>query len=71
MCAIVPDGMICFFVSYEYLQSIVTAWIDQKIMDQVQRNKLVFVETQDAAETSAALANYRKVCVFLDDYSSF
>lgn len=33
----------------------------QGILDQVQKNKLLFIETQDAAETSLALLNYQKV----------
>lgn len=34
----------------------------QGIIDQVQKQKLLFIETQDAAETSLALLNYQKVC---------
>ena len=33
----------------------------QGIIDQVQRHKLLFIETQDAAETSLALVNYQRV----------
>ena len=33
----------------------------QGILDQVQKHKLLFIETQDAAETSLALLNYQKV----------
>ena len=29
MVSIVPDGVVCFFVSYEYLESMVTTWVDQ------------------------------------------
>lgn len=62
MCAIVPDGIICFFVSYTYMESIVARWHEQGIIDKVRQNKLVFVETQDAGETSLALESYRKAC---------
>lgn len=31
-------------------------------MDQLQRHKLLFIETQDSAETSLALINYIKAC---------
>ena len=37
------------------------AWYEQDIIDQVQKHKLLFIETQDAAETTLALANYQKV----------
>ena len=34
----------------------------QGIIDQVQKQKLLFIETQDASETSLALINYQKAC---------
>jgi len=45
--------------------------IFQGIINNIQRNKLLFIETQDAAETSLALHNYQRVsykcllCVFV------
>ncbi|KAG8325957.1 General transcription and DNA repair factor IIH helicase subunit XPD [Homalodisca vitripennis] len=59
---IVPDGVVCFFTSYLYLESVVASWYDQGVIDQLQRRKLLFIETQDAAETSLALLNYIKAC---------
>lgn len=35
--------------------------IFQGIISNIQRNKLLFIETQDAAETSLALHNYQRV----------
>lgn len=35
--------------------------IFQGIVSNIQRNKLLFIETQDAAETSLALHNYQRV----------
>lgn len=60
--AAVPDGIVCFFTSYLYLETVVASWYDQGIIDQLQRHKLLFIETQDAAETSLALINYIKAC---------
>jgi hypothetical protein len=80
----VPDGIVAFFPSYLYMESIVAAWNDmvspstsmapslstwtdcrsrlrQGILNEVWKHKLIFVETPDAAETSVALENYRKV----------
>lgn len=74
----VPDGLVAFFPSYLYMESIVAAWNDmvcsrdrlggvtnaaclQGILNEVWKHKLIFVETPDAAETSIALDNYRKV----------
>lgn len=33
----------------------------QGILENIQRNKLIFIETQDAAETSMALEKYQEV----------
>ncbi|CAE6383927.1 unnamed protein product [Rhizoctonia solani] len=60
-CKIVPDGVVAFFPSYLYMESIVAAWHDMGILSEVWKNKLIFVETPDANETSVALENYRKV----------
>jgi len=62
LCSVVPDGIVCFFTSYLYMEFIVAAWYDQGLIDQVQKHKLLFIETQDAAETTLALANYQKAC---------
>jgi len=76
-CKIVPDGIVAFFPSYLYMESIVAAWNDmvttyderraiikwyfQGILNEIWKNKLIFVETPDANETSIALENYRRV----------
>ncbi|KAI8887472.1 DNA repair helicase [Backusella circina FSU 941] len=59
---IVPDGVVCFFPSYLYMEQIVSMWNDMGILNEAWKYKLIFVETPDAAETSLALANYRKAC---------
>ncbi|CAH8521374.1 unnamed protein product [Schistosoma guineensis] len=60
--AVVPDGIVAFFPSYHYLESTFASWYEQHIVEQIQRNKLLFVETQDAEETSLALAAYHRAC---------
>ncbi|XP_074630565.1 general transcription and DNA repair factor IIH helicase subunit XPD-like isoform X2 [Acropora palmata] len=62
MSGVVPDGIVCFFTSYQYMEAVVSIWHDQGIISNIQRNKLLFIETQDAAETSLALHNYQKAC---------
>lgn len=57
----VPDGVVAFFPSYLYMESIVSAWYDMGILSEVWKHKLLFVETPDAMETSIALKNYREV----------
>uniref|UniRef100_S4RQB2 DNA 5'-3' helicase n=1 Tax=Petromyzon marinus TaxID=7757 RepID=S4RQB2_PETMA len=62
MTCVVPDGVVCFFTSYHYMESIVAAWYEQGILENIQRNKLIFIETQDGAETSVALEKYHEAC---------
>ncbi|XP_068684065.1 general transcription and DNA repair factor IIH helicase subunit XPD-like isoform X2 [Montipora foliosa] len=62
MSGVVPDGIVCFFTSYQYMEAVVSIWHDQGIISNIQRNKLLFIETQDAAETSLALYNYQQAC---------
>ena len=38
------------------------AWYEQGVIDSLQRYKLLFIETQDAAETTLALVNYQEAC---------
>ncbi|XP_059575144.1 general transcription and DNA repair factor IIH helicase subunit XPD isoform X1 [Alligator mississippiensis] len=60
--AIVPDGIVAFFTSYQYMENIVASWYEQGILENIQRNKLIFIETQDGAETSMALEKYQEAC---------
>ncbi|KAI9217877.1 transcription factor TFIIH complex subunit Rad15 [Blastocladiella britannica] len=60
--AIIPDGLVCFFPSYLYMEHIVSEWNKLGVLDAVWRHKLVFVETPDATETAIALENYRAAC---------
>ncbi|PVU96684.1 hypothetical protein BB559_002304 [Furculomyces boomerangus] len=62
MCKTVPDGLVAFFPSYLYMESIVAMWNEMGILKQVYKHKLIFVETPDTAETSLALESYRKGC---------
>ncbi|KAK2510686.1 Ercc2, partial [Columba guinea] len=46
--------------SYQYMENIVASWYEQGILENIQRNKLIFIETQDGAETSVALEKYQE-----------
>ncbi|KAJ2783976.1 TFIIH/NER complex ATP-dependent 5'-3' DNA helicase subunit [Coemansia javaensis] len=59
---VVPDGVVAFFPSYLYMESIVAMWNESGLLKDVWKHKLIFVETPDAAETSVALQNYRAAC---------
>ncbi|XP_076100615.1 general transcription and DNA repair factor IIH helicase subunit XPD-like [Mytilus galloprovincialis] len=62
MATIVPDGVVCFFTSYVYMETTIASWYEQGIIDQILKHKLLFIETQDGAETTLALYNYQKAC---------
>ena len=70
---ITPDGVVAFFPSYLYMESIIAMWQNmvsreqrktnsQGILDEVWKYKLILVETPDAQETSLALETYRTAC---------
>ncbi|KAI9727254.1 MAG: DNA-dependent ATPase of the nucleotide excision repair factor 4 complex [Chrysothrix sp. TS-e1954] len=59
---ITPDGIVVFFPSYLYMESIISNWQSMGILDQVWQYKLILVETPDSQETSLALETYRTAC---------
>ncbi|CAK9304415.1 unnamed protein product [Gordionus sp. m RMFG-2023] len=59
---IVPDGIVCFFTSYLYMEKVVATWLELGLINKMQKNKLLFLETPDASETSLALYNYQRAC---------
>ena len=62
LCQHVPDGVICFFPSYAYLEEVVIQWETLGLITQIQKFKLLFVETKDVVETTLALESYKKSC---------
>ena len=58
----VPDGIVCFFTSYRYMEYMIVQWSEMRILQRVLENKLVFIETTDNLETQLALENYKKAC---------
>lgn len=61
-CKLTPDGMVIFFPSYLYMESIISMWQGMGVLDTVWKYKLILVETPDAQETSLALETYRTAC---------
>jgi DNA excision repair protein ERCC-2 len=59
---ITPDGLVVFFPSYLYMESIISMWQSMHILDEVWKYKLILVETPDAQETALALETYRTAC---------
>jgi DNA excision repair protein ERCC-2 len=61
-CKLTPDGVVVFFPSYLYMESIISAWQGMEILDTVWKYKLILVETPDAQETALALETFRTAC---------
>jgi len=61
-CKLTPDGVVVFFPSYLYMESIISMWQGMEILDMVWKYKLILVETPDSQETSLALETYRMAC---------
>lgn len=59
---IVPDGLVVFFPSYLFMEQIISAWCELSIVDDILKNKLIFIETPDINETDKALANFKMAC---------
>ncbi|KAI3380414.1 hypothetical protein SNEBB_007884 [Seison nebaliae] len=62
LCKTVPDGIVAFFTSYSYLESTIASWYEQRVLEQLQKHKLVFIESPDSKATSLALFNYQRAC---------
>ncbi|CAM9956964.1 unnamed protein product [Ectocarpus sp. 6 AP-2014] len=62
LAAIVPDGVVCFFTSYSYMEMIVSKWDELGVLKRVLEKKLIFIETKDVVETTLALDNFKRAC---------
>ena len=49
---IVPDGIICFFPSYRYMEEVILNWNEMGILEQILENKLIYIESKDTLATS-------------------
>lgn len=62
LCSTIPDGVVAFFTSYSYMESLISEWDAMGILRELTKSKLVFIETKDVVETTLALDNYRRAC---------
>lgn len=62
LCSAIPDGVVAFFTSYSYMESLISEWDSMGILRELTKSKLVFIETKDVVETTLALDNYRRAC---------
>eukprot|EP00903_Cladosiphon_okamuranus_P005999 g5919.t1 len=62
LAGIVPDGVVCFFTSYSYMEMIISKWDELGVLKRVLEKKLIFIETKDVVETTLALDNFKRAC---------
>lgn len=58
----IPDGVVCFFTSYAYMEIVVSHWYKTGVLSEVMRYKLIMMESKDIVSTTIALDNYRRCC---------
>jgi len=59
---VVPDGLVCFFPSYKYMEELVSIWTETGMIKKILEHKLIFAESLDHEETEKALSGYRRAC---------
>jgi len=62
ICKVVPDGLVCFFTSYSYMEYVMGQWYKMGILSVILEYKLIMIETKDVVSTTLALHNFRKAC---------
>lgn len=62
MSQVVPDGILVFFPSYQYMENLIRSWNTMGLLSNILKNKLLFIETSSALETSKSLNSYKKAC---------
>ncbi|EEH39578.2 60S ribosomal protein L28 [Paracoccidioides lutzii Pb01] len=65
LCRVIPDGLVVFFPSYDYLNQVLTIWkkllpnSQLSVLDSIQKSKMLFHESQDkATNTDELLQGY-------------
>jgi chromosome transmission fidelity protein 1 len=62
LCKIIPHGVVVFFSSYDYLETMFSRWESTKIIEAIQANgKKVFKEPRSASMVEKVLSEYEKV----------
>lgn len=59
---IVPDGILCFFPSYMYMEHVLKEWSDDNLIDPILDRRYIFIEKKDAMQTAEQLERYRRAC---------
>lgn len=60
ICNIIPDGVVIFFQSFNFLQTVISRWKEDGTMDRILRKKVVFSEPRETNQVEFVLENFTK-----------
>ncbi|CAG8641737.1 11122_t:CDS:10 [Ambispora gerdemannii] len=58
LCNIIPDGVVCFFGSYAYLEKVYLRWQQNNTLERIQKRKRIFCEPRQSNEVDKTLRDY-------------
>ena len=56
--SVVPDGLVVFVPSYNFLHSVTGVWEKSKLLDRLKTKKKLFMEPKNTSEVDAVLQEY-------------
>ncbi|KAG1169369.1 hypothetical protein G6F70_007532 [Rhizopus microsporus] len=57
-CNVIPDGTVCFFPSFTYLDQMYKRWKENGILERIEKHKKVFREPKESNKVEATLRDY-------------
>ncbi|PKC11424.1 DNA repair helicase [Rhizophagus irregularis] len=58
LCNIIPDGVVCFFTSYAYLEQVYKRWEQNGILERIRKYKMIFREPRETRLVDKVLNEY-------------
>ncbi|KAJ3236815.1 DEAD H (Asp-Glu-Ala-Asp His) box helicase 11 [Chytriomyces hyalinus] len=58
LCAVIPHGVVCFFVSYSYMDHVAAKWKASGVLAKIEARKKVFFEPRQARSVESCLNEY-------------
>lgn len=56
--AVVPGGIVCFFVSYAYMDFVMKRWTETEMLKRLEKRKRVFLEPRESGQVETMLRDY-------------
>lgn len=61
LCNVIPDGVVCFFASFSYLEQVYKRWSSAEsgsILNRLSKRKKIFKEPRDSGQVESTLRDY-------------